>query len=125
MSALGRALKLSLAIACWASVSVFAAERAVQTSSQVAISAPDSPVPAGFLGEVACPSAPPAAFSPAPSPRVVPFPPVRCGVCSEPECVGLTRGESCGSNPDYVCGYSGRCAEDNLSLCTCGLLQPI
>jgi hypothetical protein len=39
--------------------------------------------------------------------------------------VGAPRGESCGSNPDYVCGAIGRCTEDNLSRCTCDILQPI
>ena len=125
MPALRRVLNLSLLSASLLGVAAFAAERAVPASSQIASSvAAESPAAAGFLGQPACPSPLPAALSPARLP-VVFFPPAQCGVCSEPECVGATRGESCTSNPDYVCGTVGRCTEDNLSRCECGLLQPI
>jgi hypothetical protein len=121
-----RALTLSLLLAVLLSAPAFAAERAVPASPQAASpAAPASPPATGFLAEISCSPDRPAAFSPAPLPMVAPFPPARCGVCSEPECVGLTRGETCPSNPDYVCGYVGRCTEDNLSRCECGLLQPI
>ena len=126
MSALRPALTLSLVFTALLSAPAFAAEDAVPAVPGIESPAGSgSPPAAGFLAELSCAPDRSVAFSPAPLPMVAPFPPVRCGVCSEPECVGLTRGESCGSNPDYVCGWSGRCTEDNLSLCTCGLLQPI
>ena len=126
MFTLRRALKLSLAFASLLSVSALAAERALPASSDVENPAGSGvPAAAGFLAELSCSLERPGVLSPEPLPMVLPPFPVACGVCSEPVCVGASRGEDCNASQGYVCVADRRCTEDNLSHCTCGILQPI
>jgi len=125
MPARRHVLTLSLVLASLLTASAFATEAPVPAASRVESPAASGSPADGFLADLSCAPDGSVELSPAPLPMVPFFYPLHCGVCSEPECVGLTRGESCGDNPDYVCGASGICSADRLSNCTCGLLNPI